>query len=126
MKRFWPRINTDKRGIWNISRETLPMKHSDLTQKIIGIYFDVYNELGFSFLESVCEEALIIGLEDAGLRVEQQVPITVWFRGREIGIFFADLLVEGLIILELKCVRVIDSTHEAQLLNYLRATLIEV
>jgi GxxExxY protein len=108
----------------------LPMradaKHAELTEKIIRVFFEVYNEIGHGFLESVVEGAMAIGLEEAGLRVERQVPIQVWFRGRQIGHFFADLLVEGLVIVELKSARNIDAAHEAQVLNYLRATTIEV
>jgi GxxExxY protein len=102
------------------------MKHAELTEKIIGVFFEVYNELGHGFLESVCEGAMAIGLEEAGLQVERQVPIAIWFRGRNIGVFFADIVVEGSVILELKCARNIDPAHEAQLLNYLRATTIEI
>ena len=102
------------------------MKHSELTEKIIGVFYEVYNELGHGFLESVCEGAMAIGLEQAGLRVERQVPIAIWFRGHNIGVFFADLVVEGVVILELKCARNIDPAHEAQVLNYLRATTIEI
>jgi GxxExxY protein len=101
-------------------------KHSELTDAIIGVFFDVYNELGHGFLESVCEASMAIGLKDAGLRVERQVPIAVWFRGQQVGTFIADLVVEGLVIVELKAARNIDPGHEAQLLNYLRATQIEV
>lgn len=102
------------------------MKHAELTEKITGVFFEVYNELGHGFLESVCEGAMVIGLEDAELRVETQVPINIWFRGRNVGVCFADIVVEGLVILELKSARSIDPAHEAQLLNYLRATTIEV
>ena len=102
------------------------MKHAELTERIIGVFFEVYNELGHGFLESVCEGAMAIGLEGAGLRVERQVPITIWFRGQNVGVFFADILVEGFVILELKCARNIDPAHEAQILNYLRATTVEV
>ena len=102
------------------------MKHAELTEKIIGVFFEAYNELGHGFLESVCEGGMEIALKQAGLRVERQVPIHIWFRGHQIGIFYADLLVEGLIILELKSARAFDPAHEAQLLNYLRSTNIEV
>jgi GxxExxY protein len=104
----------------------VPMKHAELTEKIIGVFYEAYNELGHGFLESVCEGAMMIALEQAGLRAERQVPIAIWFRGHNIGVFFADIVVEGLVILELKCARNIDPAHEAQLLNYLRATTIEV
>lgn len=101
-------------------------KHGDLTDKIIGTFYEVYNELGFGFLESVYEEAMIIALREKGLKVEQQIPIPVWFRGKKIGNFESDLIVNNLVIVELKAVKLIDETHIAQLLNYLRATEIEV
>ncbi len=102
------------------------LKHSDLTEKIIGTFYEVYNELGFGFLESVYEEALLMALEAKGFNSKQQVPVPVWFRGKKIGHFEADLIVEDLVIIELKAVRTIIEMHEAQLLNYLRATEIEV
>ena len=102
------------------------MKHEELTEKIIGVFYEVYNELGFGFLESVYEKAMIIALRSKGLEVEQQFPIPVWFRGQQIGAFAADILVEGCIIVELKSVRSFDPSHEAQLLNYLRATEMEI
>jgi GxxExxY protein len=103
-----------------------PILHHDLTEKIIGVFYDVYNELGHGFLESVYETAMMIALNEKGLRVEQQVEVPVWFRGGQIGTFYADLLVEGVVIVELKAVRSIDPSHEAQLLHYLRATEIEL
>lgn len=109
-------MNADERGF----------KYGDLTEKIIGVFFAVYNELGYGFLESVYEEAMCIALLDAGLKVERQFPTPVWFRGRQIGDFRADLLIEGKVLIELKSARAIDPSHEAQLLNYLRATTIEV
>jgi len=102
------------------------LKHGDLTEKIIGTFYEVYNELGFGFLESVYEEALKMALEEKGFNVKQQVSIPVWFRGKQIGDFDADLIVNELVILELKAVRKIVNKHEAQLLNYLRATKMEV
>jgi GxxExxY protein len=101
-------------------------KHEELTGKIIKIFYEVYNELGHGFLESVYQTAMMIALEQAGLRAEKRVPIPVWFRGQRVGDFEADILVERLVILELKAARAFDSSHEAQLLNYLRATPIEV
>lgn len=70
--------------------------HRELTDKIIGVFYEVYNELGFGFLESVYEEAMTIALEEKGLQVEQQFPIPVWFRGRSLGNFQADLIVNNL------------------------------
>lgn len=102
------------------------MKHEDLTEKIIGVFYEVYNELGHGFLESVYENAMCIALRSKGLHVESQFSIPVWFRGFQIGSFAADIVVEGIVVVELKAVRSIDPSHEAQLLNYLRATEIEV
>ncbi len=101
-------------------------KYGKFTDIIIGTFYEVYNELGFGFLESVYEEAMLIALREKGLKVEQQIPIAVWFRGSKIGNFEADLIVENVIIIELKAVRALDEAHQAQLLNYLRATEIEV
>ena len=102
------------------------MLHNELTDKIIGVFYDVYNELGHGFLESVYETAMVIALREKGINVERQVEIPVWFRSQKIGVFFADLMVENLVIIELKAVRSFDPSHEAQLLNYLRATEIEI
>jgi GxxExxY protein len=102
------------------------LKHRDLTEKIIGTFYDVYNELGHGFLESIYEQALAIALAQAGMNVQRQVAISVWFRGQKIGDFRADMLVDASVLLELKAVRTIDQAHEKQLLNYLRATDIEV
>ena len=94
-------------------------KHGELTEKIIGIFYDVYNELGYGFLESVYEESLVIALRDTGLSIERQVAIPVWFRGHEVGRFRGDILVEGTVLLELKSARVLETSNEAQLLHYL-------
>ncbi|MBA3693762.1 MAG: GxxExxY protein [Acidobacteria bacterium] len=102
------------------------LKHRDLTDKIIGTFYEIYNELGFGFLESVYENALLIALTEKGIKVGQQIPIPVWFRGKKIGDFVADLIVGDSVIIELKAVRTIQDAHKAQLLNYLRATEIEV
>lgn len=101
-------------------------KHAELTEKLIGIFFDVYNELGYGFLESVYEKAFIIVLESNGIRFRQQCPVNVTFRGNPIGEFRADLVVEAAVIVELKAVQKLDLSHEKQLLNYLRATEFEV
>ncbi len=101
-------------------------RHGALTHEIIGVFYDVYNELGHGFLESVYENAMAIALRQGGLAVEQQVALPVWFRGQPVGDFRADLVVEGAVILELKAGKAIDPLHEAQLLNYLRATTLEV
>jgi len=105
---------------------TPPLKHSELTDKIIGVFYDVYNELGYGFLESTYAEAMVVALEQAGLSVVREFPVPVWFRGRKGGQYFADLMVEGLILLELKTAKALESAHEAQLLHYLKATEIEL
>ena len=102
------------------------LKYFELTQKIIGVFYDVYNELGTGFLESVYQKSLALALESAGLTVCSRIDIPVWFRGHQVGQFEGDLLVEKCVLLELKAARALGSTHQAQLLNYLRATEIEV
>ena len=100
--------------------------HEDLTERIIGAFYAVYTDLGYGFLESVYEVALFHTLGDMGLPVVRQAPIDVWFRSRRVGVFRADLVVADSVIIELKAVRDLGSSHEAQLLNALRATNIEV
>src|SRR5215203_5621940 len=102
------------------------LKHKEITTKIIGVFYDIYNELGHGFLESVYQKSLVIGLRSASFQVCSPVQIPVWFRGTRVGSFEADVLVENCVMLELKAVRTLDSAHRAQLLNYLRATDIEV
>lgn len=101
-------------------------KHRDLTEKIIGTFYEVYNELGSGFLESVYKNSLAIALRAKGYDVQQQIAIPVFFRGAQVGIFEADILVNNRVFLELKAVRTIDPAHVAQLMNYLKATEIEV
>ena len=96
--------------------------HSDLTRAIIGCAFEVSNELGGGFLESVYDKALQVALTDAGFAVETQKPIAVAFRGRTVGTFYADLFVEEKVIVELKAAKVIAPEHQAQIINYLNAT----
>lgn len=105
--------------------ETNP-KHWEMCNKIIGVFYDVYNELGHGFLESVYQKSLLIALDSAGLHSCSPIEIPVWFRGVRVGKFEADVLVENSVLLELKVARCLDHTHQAQLLNYLRATEIEV
>ena len=102
------------------------LKYFELTQKIIGVYYEVYNELGAGFLESVYQKSLALALESAGLTVCSHIDIPVWFRGHRVGQFEGDLLVEKCVLLELKAARALGSAHQAQLMNYLRATDIEV
>jgi GxxExxY protein len=111
-----PQMNTDAHRF----------KHGEITQKIIGVFYEVYNELGYGFLESVYEKSLQIALIAAGLKALTQIEVPVSFRGQSVGDFTADMLVEDRILLELKSAKALDRAHEAQLLNYLRATDIEV
>lgn len=93
-----------------------------LTETIIGSAFKVSNTLGCGFLEKVYENALVIELKTSGLNCEQQKPIPVTYQGTIVGDYFADILVEGQVILEIKAAKSIDDSHQAQLLNYLKAT----
>jgi GxxExxY protein len=111
-----PRIHADGHGLIQ----------EELSGKVIGVFYEVYNELGHGFLESVYEQALSIALAEHGIFFQRQVAIPVWFRGHQIGDFRADLLVDNQMIVELKAGRAIELAWEKQLLNYLRATKIEV
>lgn len=101
-------------------------KYKGLTGKIIGAAMTVHSELGFGFAEKVCENALVIELESVGLALQQQVPTPVYYRGEVVGDYFADLIVEDKVIVELKAVAKLDPAHEVQLVNYLKATELEV
>lgn len=102
------------------------LEHQDLTSRILKCFYDVYNELGYGFLESVYQNALVIMLTKSGLRTAQQSPLQVRFQGVVVGDFKADIVVEDKIILELKSAKSIDDSHVAQTLNYLKATGIHV
>ena len=86
-------------------------KYQELTYKIIGVYYDVYNELGHGFLESVYQKSLGLALENAGLGACWPISIPVWFRGQQVGQFEGDMLVEKCVLLELKAVRALDGSH---------------
>ena len=131
MSHRFARISPDQERHYSVDSlvmSTLPpgLKHSDLSEKIIGVFYDVYNELGHGFLESTYAEALVVALKESGLTAAREVPVPVWFRGRKVGQYYADLIVEGVVLLELKAARVLESAHEAQLLHYLRGTEVEV
>jgi len=102
------------------------MKHKDLTAKIIECAYKIHNTLGFGFLESVYQNALLIELEKTGLNAQKEVSIKVLYEEKIVGDFIADIIVEETVILELKSVKEFHPAHEAQLTNYLRATGIEV
>jgi GxxExxY protein len=104
----------------------LSFKHTDITELIIKAFYTVYNTLGYGFLEKVYSSALTIELRKLGLDVIQEARIAVYYGGEMVGEYFADLLVAGAVIVELKAVRRLAEEHEAQLLNYLKATPYEV
>jgi len=101
-------------------------KHSDITEKIIKAYYDVYNTLGYGFLEKVYENAMLIELRGMGLSVEKQKPISVSYHGKEVGEYYADIVVNECVIIELKAAEALCEEHEYQIINYLKATDIEV
>lgn len=96
-----------------------------LTERVIGCAFEVHNELGSGFLEKVYENALRIELRLAGFEVKQQVPLPVTYKGQVVGEFYADLIVDDRLIIELKAVQTLAKEHEVQLVNYLAATGID-
>ncbi len=98
----------------------------ELCGQIIQAFYKVYNSLGFGFLEKVYENALLIELQNMGLNCCQQYPIDVFYHQRKVGSYFADIVVDGKVILELKATASICEEHEFQLINYLKATNIEV
>ena len=102
------------------------LKHKDITEKIINAFYTVYNELGRGFLESVYENAITIELELINLKVEKQKKIDVHYKGSIVGEFRPDLIVNDSVIIELKAISKLRPEHETQLLNYLKATKIEV
>jgi GxxExxY protein len=104
----------------------MELLHRDLTDVILKTFYEVYNELGYGFLERVYQNALYIELKNKGLEVVPQKKIKVYYRGNVVGDYYADLIVEDRIILELKAVEYIVEQFENQLLNYLRGTDCEV
>ena len=98
------------------------MQYEDITGKIIGCAYQVYNTMGFGYLESVYEKCLMIELSKAGLNAESQKPITVFYSGEIVGNFIADIIVDDTIIIEIKSVKHLAKAHEVQLVNYLVAT----
>lgn len=97
-----------------------------MTHKVIGAFFEIHKVLGFGFSEKVYENTLVIALNAKGLIVDQQYPIKVYFSGKIVGDYNADLLTSKSVLVELKSVKSLNDKHEAQLLNYLKATKIEV
>jgi GxxExxY protein len=102
------------------------MINQEKTSRILKCYFKVYNTLGFGFLEKVYENAMLLELARIGLNCRRQVPITVFYEGIEVGNYFADIIVDNEIIIELKAADYLVEEHDHQLINYLKATNIEV
>ena len=102
------------------------MLHSDVTDKIIKAFYKVYNTLGYGFLEKVYENALALELRELGLFVTQQQSIEVYYGGQQVGEYFADIMVDDKVIIELKAAEKLRGEHKAQLINYLKATNKEV
>ena len=102
------------------------LKYEQITKSVIGCAFEVINELGAGFLESVYEKALLLALQQKGLSAKSQYPVKVMFRGECVGDFYVDIFVEDKVIVELKAVKTILPEHQAQIINYLNATGIEV
>jgi len=119
-------LNTDNRFEKTVNMDNDKLLHKDLTDSIIGIYYNVYNELGYGFLESVYHNAMIIALRKAGHKAESQKRIVVYFEKQAVGEYYADMMVDGLVILEFKTAVTLSQEHEYQLINYLRATNVEV
>jgi GxxExxY protein len=100
--------------------------HSDITDKVIKAFYNVYNKLGYGFLEKVYERSMLIELNKFGLECKNQFPIKVFYDSKDVGEYFADIIVNDIIIVELKAAESICEEHECQLVNYLKATEIEV
>jgi GxxExxY protein len=104
----------------------MDLLHKEITEKIIKAYYKVYNTLGYGFLEKVYENAMAIELRKMGLEVKCQYPITVYYESEIVGEYFADLIVNDIVVIELKASKSLLEEHECQLINYLKATKIEL
>lgn len=104
----------------------MELLHRALTDRIINVFYIAYDELGSGFLERICQIAMVMALRSAGLIVEERVPFEVYFRSELIGSFVADIVVEGLVLIEIKSKSALTPTDEAQVMNYLRASTLEV
>jgi GxxExxY protein len=100
--------------------------HQELTKNIIGVYYDVYNELGYGFLEKVYHKAMLIELHKRGYVIESEKKLNVYYKNEIVGEYVPDIIINESVIVELKCVEYLIETHENQLLNYLKATNCEV
>ena len=104
----------------------MKLAERELTERIIGVFFSVHNELGYGFLESVYDNAMCVALREAGIEISRQVPFSIEFRGQIVGDYRADLIADQRVILEIKAIPALGQAQEAQLLNYLKASQIEV
>ncbi|MFZ4741758.1 MAG: GxxExxY protein [Bacteroidales bacterium] len=104
----------------------MELLHKELTDSIIKVFYDVYNELGYGFLEKVYQNSMYLELKERGFNVEANKQIKVYYKGLEVGLYYADLLVENKVILELKTSNAIIDEYENQIINYLKGTNIEV
>ena len=102
------------------------LKHKEITDKIISSAYNVHNTLGQGFLEKVYKNAMIVELEQAGLQCNIEAPLNVFYKSRKVGEYFADIIVEQKVIVELKAVSNIEKVHQVQLVNYLKATGLNV
>ena len=100
--------------------------HQELTKSIIGIYYNVYNELGFGFLEKVYHKELLIELKNNGYKIDSEKKVNVYYKNEIVGEYIPDIIINDSVIIELKCVEYLTDIHENQLLNYLKATDCEV
>ena len=107
-------------------RESFSGLHAELTQRILNVFYRVANELGYGFVEAIYRRSMLIALEEAGLQVREEVPIAVRFHGKPVGTFHADLVVNSLVVLELKVAEELSKAFESQLLHYLRSSRMEV
>ncbi|WP_144894271.1 GxxExxY protein [Flavobacterium tiangeerense] len=100
--------------------------HNEISEKILKAFYNVYNSLGYGFLEKVYENAMMIELRKLGMNVQRQVPIKVFYEKQLVGEYFADIIVDGKVIVELKAAESLCEAHEFQLINYLKATELEI
>ncbi|MDQ3111940.1 MAG: GxxExxY protein [Bacteroidota bacterium] len=102
------------------------MLHGNITENIIKAFYKVYNELGFGFLEKVYENAMVVELNNSGLKCRKQQPVEVFYQSVNVGLYFSDIIVNDCVIIELKAAECLVEANELQLVNYLKATQIEV
>ena len=120
-------LRTARRFLWLLRFKVMVnYKHADITGIIIKAFYNVYNKLGYGFLEKIYENALCIELKKFGMDCKMQCPIDVYYDSEKIGFYIADMIVNNCVIIEVKAAADLCTEHEAQLTNYLRATEIEV